>query len=629
MAFVRTVKSLHRADSDLVGHRAVDLSLLDAKGYLVPLSFVITNEAFEGFITANRLVGKIAEALESRDAGRAYDRVRELLLNGDFPNGMVGEIVEQYESLGVECDASLNDIVAAGKAPFVNLMLSPNHAVPDRSAEGIVLNVRGLEELLLAIKECWACLFTPAMIRHRQEAGIGNRGLNTGVIVQHMPRGEVTGEAASAHGSDTETIVVRTYYGAPDIGGMIEKDEVHLTREFLKPVFQSVAIQTMMLARDENDRLGKVPIGLRGEEQKLDDRTTIELGRLAKKASQLLDAHAKLLFNVRGETVKTLLCNRLLLTKGSVKLQGYRDEERIEEGEGIGRGETGEGEAEERGMEGGAAGERETGQEDSSPLPAARPVASPPSDDEGTILPDPSSPGRTETEEEIALISVDEETGEADVVAREEECGLGFAAEAESPRGKDEERLLEPTGSAEEEADDTILDGDAEGSGSLPVEATATSEGPEESIFAGVEETLIRVDEETGEADVVTRTEREDDVVEDDDPDSVIAEGAEEAKGKAEPKGEYPDGVERRERTFDEAYAEVREVLTARYRARFRHQPPESMTELFFELTSEVIIPHEELIGKMVRIFDEEQEYDQEIEERILAVIDDFLDRIR
>ena len=169
------------------------------------------------------------------------------------------------------------------------------------------------------------------MQRYREEAGIGNRNLNVGVIVQHMPRGDITAESWSATGSDTEQLTVKSYYGAPDIGVDIEKDEFRLTREYLKPVYQSVGIQTQMLARDEEGKLGKVPLGPRGEEQKLNDRLMIELGRLAKKASQVLDAHTKLTFNIQSETIKTLLATRLLLTKGSVKLQGYEAEERIEE----------------------------------------------------------------------------------------------------------------------------------------------------------------------------------------------------------------------------------------------------------------------------------------------------------
>ena len=134
MEFTRTLKGVHRADKDLVGERAVDLAVLQEKDFVVPLTFVITNQAFEAFINENKLQGRVAIALQGADQNRVYERIRELLLNGDFPDEMVKEIVEGYESLGVEHGDTLNDIVKADDAPFVTVMLSPNHTLPSEKA---------------------------------------------------------------------------------------------------------------------------------------------------------------------------------------------------------------------------------------------------------------------------------------------------------------------------------------------------------------------------------------------------------------------------------------------------------------------------------------------------------------
>lgn len=640
MEYVKTLKSVHRADKDAVGERAVDLAVLLEKDLQVPLSFVISNLAFEGFVTHNKLQQKIAEALTGKDANRVYERVRELLINGDFPEDMVSEIVEAYESLGVSIDDSLNDIVKAGETPFVTVALSPNHTLPSESKEGIILNVRGLEELLLAVKECWACLFTPSMQRYRQEAGMDNRNLNIGVIVQHMPRGDISAEAWSATGSDTEHLTVKTYYGALDIGVEIEKDEFRLTREYLKPVYHSVAIQTAMLARDEEEKLGKAPLGTRGEEQKLNDKIIIELGRLAKKASQVLDSHVKIVYNVEGETIKTLLATRLLLTKGAVKLQGYEAEERIEE----------------------------------APVetPTEEPAA-PPEEVEAVGE-------RTEIVEEETTVAVDEETGEEEVVAQMSEeltAPTEATVETEMPEPPIEEVPEEAEPAPEEPALEPVAEGEPPVTPELseePEPEEPVEEAEDESIFADVagpaeepdepEESAPVEAEETVEvaAEVVEPVEETEEVVEEleaEEVEPVAEEPAEPASDdpaeilEPEPEGAHTE-VETEETvvavdeetgeeevvsedhevadmeppsqyTFDEALNYVREALTERYEKRFRHQPPSDLKDLYDELSSEVIIPHEELIGRLVTT----EEFEQELQDELLGIIDDFLEQIR
>ena len=457
MGYLRTLKAIQRADEPEVGERAADLALLAQRDYDVPATFVLTTAAFESFINHNLLQQPIGEAL-LHDPETGYDAIRELILAGRFPKQMVSEIVEAYESLGIDPEAGLKDIAASPDAPFVDLIISPNHSVPEGSNEGIILNVRGLEELLLAIKECWACLFTPTMQRHRKAAGITNQNLDAGVILQAMPKAEITAEAWSATEGNVEELTVKTYYGALDLGIGIEKDEFRFAREYLKPVFQRIARQTIQLTRDEDDRLSRLPIGKRGEEQTLNDRMMIEVARLAKKASGILERHLKLFFAVKGERISLLVCNRLLLTKGSVLLDGYEAEERIEE----------------------------TNVSEEEPVPETHPEEQAgPADEEGAgpektdEEPEPEeTPTHTETESEETLLSVDDETGETEVIET-----------------RKEETATEEDETAEEEG--SIF-------ATLTEDPRAPGDAPE-----GTEEDGTTGEEETGGEETTARTTRE------------------------------------------------------------------------------------------------------------------------
>ena len=325
MDYVRSLKSIYRIDEHLVGERAVDLAVLVDKGFSVPLCFAVTNEAFERFIVQNKLQAKIGSALLGNDAKTVYDAVRELILQAQMPAEIEHEIIDAYEGLGVDAAASVNAFIKATEPPLVNVILSPNYTLSAESTEGMILGVRGAEQLLLAVKECWACLFTPQMRRHRKEMEIGERNLNTGVIAQRAAPGHASAEAWSASDGNVDEITVKAYYGSLDVSHAIGKDEWRFSREFLKPGYQSVGPQAEMFAHDEEGRLERVPIGERGQRQKLSDKEMIEAARLAKKTSILLERPVKLFFDVEGETVRTLLCNRLILGKR------YEAEERIEE----------------------------------------------------------------------------------------------------------------------------------------------------------------------------------------------------------------------------------------------------------------------------------------------------------
>jgi hypothetical protein len=703
MEHVRTLKSIQRAEKELVGQRGVDLALLLEKGYDIPLSFLITNACFEGFIEHNKLQQQIATSLmETSNPDKRYERIRELLLNGTFPNEMVREIVESYQSLGVEMGDSINSIVAAEEAPFVTVILSPNYVVPEENTEGIIINVRGLEELLLAVKECWACLFTPRMQRFREEAGIGNRNLNVGILIQHMPHGEISGESWSATKNKADELTVKTYYGALDIGHHVEKDEFRLAREYLKPVYQSVAVQSVMLARDEEDRLGKVPIGTRGEEQKLNDRTVIELGRLAKKASGILDCHVKLSFNIDDEKIQTMLCDRLILTKGAVKLQSYEAEERIEE-----------------------------------PLP-----------EDAMAIKEAASvqvSKDTHVEEADATVEVDDETGEEKVVMEsvteddepveedtpeevEEETGVVEPTLEDVPEQSNdlptenpepveletEESITEESEATIEADSDTADETDtntADETDTNTADETDTNTADETDFFATItdepgvvtetDEAIIAVDPESEEAEVVSETHTEEvtptqesianepenvetaeDIPGKEDIEEATVEGLEDEEVEEETKvveptvdeeledeeptvANEPELVEETEEqaeqepeaeekpveeqeaeedvkeaetqeedvsddsiTFDEAWRQITEALFDRYEARFRNPAPQTLTELFFELSNEIIIPHEGVIGKAVKAY-EEEELDQELEEQVMAILDEFLAGIR
>lgn len=565
MRYIRTLAQIHRGEHDLVGQRARDLALLSQKEFSTPLSFALTNDAFEAFIHQNNLQERIGTVLMEESTGtRRYDQIRELILNGEYSKEMVQELVEAYESL-----SEGDDLITSQDAAFVNVILSPNHTMPDENREGIILNVRGLEQLLLAIKECWACLFTPGLQRHRANAGITVKNLNVGVLIERMERGEITAETWSATGGDKNVLTVKAYYGAIDIHGTVEKDELRVSREFLKPTYQSVAIQTVLLTLDEDDRLAKLPLGARGEEQTLNDRDMIELARLTKKASGILDEQVKLYFAVQRQRMSVLLCTGLLLTAGSVKLDGFTEEEPIEE-------------------------------EPSATIPVEE--APPETDAESDTTTERSLGGSPSTED---AEPEDTEPEDADY----------------APEGVEAD---DSTGAGVTDAEEQTTESDAQAEESTTMESSAEVEagGPEEEYSEPEREQETTVEERTA-TESAEETSSPEERAEAERPDNDEAADADEQADEPDDESIF-SGVE----PLAQGYERVKEALQRAYADRFKGVVPESPKELFFELSSEVTLPHEQEIGLLVRIMEEDEEYDEAQEEAILEAIDDFCNRV-
>lgn len=597
MKYIKTLQEIFRGEYDLVGERALDLALLSRKGYETPLSFVITNQTFEEFITENNLRQRIGKVLLNKS--RVYDDVRELILEGKFSKEMVREIVDAYESLRETKNGSASSLLASNGTPFVNMMLSPNYTSPTENTEGIILNVCGLEELLLAVKECWACLFTPTMRRFRQDANINESNLNCGVIVQFKPRSEVTAEVWSATQRTSEEITVKSYFGALDIGVGIAKDEWRVTREYLKPVFQSVVVQESMLTNDENDKLGKALIGDRGEEQKISDREMIEIARLAKKASSILDDQVKLVFDVVGEKMQLILCNRLLLTKGSVKLQRFELEEKIDEISTEVSDEDVEGD--------------ETGDETSDTPEVSESLE----ESEGS-------------ESEVKIDNEVEEDTEHPIQKDDELDEEGVV----------DEDVVEEVDESGEEAEDSGEEGKDSHIQKEVIETETAEIEVDEDNYKQDEHDGIDADKELGDADKDSdkmsgqETDKEPDKEPDQDSDNKVGAESEggsifdtvegvDQEGEEEPASETLD-ESAPSWTLDSAYEEVTNALRNRYEHRFRTPPP-STPLLFLELKDEIHIPYEDRINKLLKIKNEEVECDDSEKEKILSIIDNFL----
>ncbi len=214
---------------------------LSPLGINIPYGFVVTSTAYYRFLDYNNLRDKIKEALQGLDVNDVADlsrrgyQVRELIKGGEFPPEFEDLVKKYYNKLSERYGTHAVDVAVRSSATAEDL--------PDASFAGqqeTFLNVVGAENVLTAIKNCFASLFTDRAISYRESFGFDHFNIGIAVGVQKMVRSDL-GASGVMFTLDTESgfkdvVVINAIYGLGEliVQGMVTPDEYMV----FKPTFQ-------------------------------------------------------------------------------------------------------------------------------------------------------------------------------------------------------------------------------------------------------------------------------------------------------------------------------------------------------------------------------------------------------
>jgi phosphoenolpyruvate synthase/pyruvate phosphate dikinase len=178
----------------VVGNKAANLARLGRARMRAPDGFCITVHAYSDFVRAGGLVDRIRmeigrKALEESRWEELWDaahRIRAAFLSTTIPEPLAEEI---RTSAGPFLDS-----------PLAVRSSAPGEDSATRSHAGLhesVVDVRGEERLLRAVRVVWASLWSDASLLYRRETGLDPRGSRMAVVVQRMVEGGPSGVAFS------------------------------------------------------------------------------------------------------------------------------------------------------------------------------------------------------------------------------------------------------------------------------------------------------------------------------------------------------------------------------------------------------------------------------------------------
>ncbi|HVA57266.1 MAG TPA: phosphoenolpyruvate synthase [Gemmatimonadaceae bacterium] len=270
--YVIPFESLRMTDIDQVGGKNASLgemiAQLAASGVRVPGGFATTAVAFRDFLAQNGLAARIAKSLDGLDVNDVNTlaakgaEIRQWILATPLPERLAAEIKTSYETL------------AAGSgrnASFAVRSSATAEDLPDASFAGqqeTFLNIHGYENIVGAVHDTFASLYTDRSIAYRVHKGFAHADVALSVGVQRMVRSD-RGASGVMFTLDTESgfdqvVFITASYGLGEtvVQGAVNPDEFYVHKPTLaldKPsiVRRSLGSKLIKMVFTDNREAGK------------------------------------------------------------------------------------------------------------------------------------------------------------------------------------------------------------------------------------------------------------------------------------------------------------------------------------------------------------------------------------
>ena len=241
---IRWLSQLGMSDLEQVGGKNASLgemvSHLAALGVQVPDGFATTAAAYREFLGATGLAARIDALLTDLDTDDTVAltetgrQIRELVVAQPFPEHLEADIRAAYEQL------------AAGsgeQASFAVRSSATAEDLPEASFAGqqeTFLNVRGIDDVLHAIREVFASLYNDRAIAYRVHHSFEHSAVALSAGVQKMVRSDL-GSSGVMFTVDTESgfdqaVFITSAYGLGEgvVQGAVNPDEFYVYKPALR-----------------------------------------------------------------------------------------------------------------------------------------------------------------------------------------------------------------------------------------------------------------------------------------------------------------------------------------------------------------------------------------------------------
>jgi pyruvate,water dikinase len=250
MKFVKWFEEIGAKDIALVGGKNASLGEmirnLGEKGVSIPPGFAITAEAYKYVVEEAGISQKIRNTLTGLDThnmenlAKRGEKIRNLIAKSPCPKELADEIRICYrkmeERFGKNADVAVRSSATAEDLPTASFA----------GQQTTYLNVRGEDELLEKVMDCFASLFTNRAISYRVDKGFDHLKVYLSVGVQKMVRSDLACSGVT-FSIDTDSgfrdvVYITAAYGLGEnvVQGIVDPDQFYVFKPTLKAGFKPI-----------------------------------------------------------------------------------------------------------------------------------------------------------------------------------------------------------------------------------------------------------------------------------------------------------------------------------------------------------------------------------------------------
>ncbi len=299
------IKQISKDDIPLVGGKAANLGELASNKFPVPGGFVVTAEAYKLFLDKTGIQKEINEILEKTDINNtdelksSSEKIQDLILSTDMPPEVKLDIQKYYKNINTGTDittlpAKAASLINIGRdLPFVAARSSATaEDLPEASFAGqqaTYLNIKGQDNVVQAVHQCWASLYTARAIYYRETNNFEHAKVYIAVVVQKMVNSEKSGVMFTIDPvtNDENKVIIEAGFGLGDaiVSGAISPNRYVVDKNNWAVMDKKIPGQDWMFTRDINTgRTKKQALSDdKSKKQVLSDGEIVALAKLSRK----------------------------------------------------------------------------------------------------------------------------------------------------------------------------------------------------------------------------------------------------------------------------------------------------------------------------------------------------------
>lgn len=313
-------------DIDIVGGKNASLgemyNQLSKQGIHIPNGFATTSYAFQEFLKGNAIELPLKTLLKQLDRKKFSNlesigkQARNHILNSELSSTFTDKILASYKNLSGK---EAKSVAVRSSATAEDL--------PEASFAGqhdTYLNIKGQEHLLIAIKKCFASLYTNRAIKYREDHGFRHDNIALSVGVQLMVRSDIgcsgVGFTIEPESGFENIVLISGVWGLGEniVQGLVNPDEFYVFKPNLETDKNSIIKKklgdkklTMSYAKSQEE-ISTVNMETPKDKQQqfvLKDEEVIKLAKWA----QLIETHYNKHMDI--EWAKDGITNELSITQ--------------------------------------------------------------------------------------------------------------------------------------------------------------------------------------------------------------------------------------------------------------------------------------------------------------------------